>query len=471
MYRGALTPRRTNLTFGDSDPSRPIEALLGYGQPYGAYRFSANAGRNAAWVVRDVLPRPLLSTYVLLDDSILAPQPPRSFVWADTAAFWEAGGSEDSLMGALWCPRTAGSHSHPDVNAVHLYAYGENVLRNSGYCGSDVGVDSTFDRDWIFDTTAANNTVTLAGAEHDQKFGAGVQQSLLAPRFDYAAARAGPALHDGEHVRSLLMLHGEPGLPGYFVLFDEVETAAAGTPVEVNLHPDSDVVATIAAGAEYEWTIRHFGPDDVQLSVFLATRPASAELLDGGLCAFDGNEYVGRYLRSTHFADALGRRNVVTLLVPHDARRAKPTLTRIPGTTRYSGALVSHPSGVHDFVLESDGTAPVAFGSTYFHGRAIHARLVGGMPRQYFVRQGRGYDDGGAQRRGFDSDAEVSLFVRGTAAYVTSAGATVVFHDPALTGHVYTTSAGTVLSAGPGFVEVELLPGKRAFDLATGAAP
>jgi hypothetical protein len=52
---------------------------------------------------------------------------------------------------------------------------------------------------------------------------------------------------------------------------------------------------------------------------------------------------------------------------------------------------------------------------------------------------------------------------------VTSAGATVVFHAPALTGNAFTSPVGTVLGAGPGFVEIALLAGRHAFDLATGA--
>lgn len=470
MYRGAYTPRRTNLTFGDSDPSRPIEGLLGYLQPYRANRFSAAAGRNAAWVVRDVTARPLLSSYTLLDLTALTPEAPTSALWGDGASFWEAGASEQSLMGALWNSRVRSGHSHRDVNAVHLYAYGENVLRNSGYCGFGVGIDALFDWDWVFEATASNNTVTIAGAEHDEKIGAGILESLCAPRFDYAAGGSGPALESGTHTRSLLMVHGEPGLPGYFVLLDEVEADVPGSSVNVNLHPDSQNVATLAPGLEYEWTIRHFGTVDVFVNLFLATRPASVELLDGGLCAFDGNEYVGKYLRSHYPTDAQGRRNAVTLVVPHDASHPKPALARLAGGGLFSGAGVTLSPSVSDFVVESSGLGPVPFGPGFLHGKGLHCRVASGTVSQYFLRAGRGFGDGRAQPRGFDSDAEISLFARGTAVWVISAGARVVFHEPALVGNVFTSSAGTVTAAGPGFVELLLTPGTHAFDLHTGAA-
>src|SRR5205814_1837919 len=98
-------------------------------------------------------------------------------------------------------------------------------------------------------------------------------EGLLAPELDYACSDAGAALEIATHRRSLLLVHGQPGLPGYFVLVDELATDAPGAPVNVNLHPDSAVVATLAPATEYDWTVNQFGPDDVNVALFLATPP------------------------------------------------------------------------------------------------------------------------------------------------------------------------------------------------------
>jgi hypothetical protein len=272
-----------------------------------------------------------------------------------------------------------------------------------------------------------------------------------------------------EHLRSLLMVHGEPGRPGYFVLLDEVTADVPGRTVHVNLHPDSARVTTVAAQREYQWAVREFGTSDVQVNLFLATPPASSQLLDGGLCAFDGNEFVGKYLRSTYPTDAQGLRHVVTLVVPHDAGHAKPALTRIQGGGVVSGATLAFGGGVIDYVLESRGTTPIPFGAGFFQAKAVHTRAVAGSASQYFVRAGRGFSDGAAQPRGFESDAALALFARGTEVWVTSAGTRVLFHEPTLVGNVFSTSAGTVTQAGPGFVEIVLAPGSHAFDLDSGA--
>jgi len=472
MYGGAYTPFGTNLTFGDTDSTRPIEGFQGYIQPYRAGRFSAQAGRNAAWLVRDVAPRPLLSSFVLVNGSFLQPEPPRSALWPDTAALWEDGSSRESLsqrlMGALWSPRASGSHSHKDVNAVHLCAYGVNLVRNSGYCGSGVGVDATFDWEWISSTAISSNTVTIDGVDHVRESGGGVVEGLTTPDFDYAASGSGDALENGVHTRSLLLVHGEPQLPGYFVLLDEVQADAPGAIATVSLHPDSAVQPTREPQRRYDW-VMGLPHHPVLTTLYLGTPPVLAEVLDGGLCDFDGKDFVGRYLRADYATDANGEASIVTVVFPQDAAHAAPTLSRLQGGAQYSGVLLDYRNGTVDRVLAPRVDAPVPVGHASCWGRALHWRATGGSVSRYFARRGRFLDDGSVARVGFDSDREVSLVVRGTQVHVTSTGATVAFHDPAVSGALQDTHAGTVLSSAPGRVEIALFPGSWSFDLETGA--
>lgn len=468
LFGGAFTPRRKNTTFGDSDPTRNLEGLQGFMPVYRAGQVSALAGRNAAWLMQGQEPRPLLANYVLMNDTLLDPEPPRSALYGDNASFWEPGGAVDSLMGSLWSPRSIGGHSHKDVNAVHLYAYGENVLRNVGFCGAGNGIDSSFGWDWVSNTAASSNTVSIQGQDHASKIGGGLVEGVLAPGLDYAAATSGSAISGATHVRSLLMVHGESGRPGYFVLLDEVDTQAGRT-VCVDLHPDSSALTTRTAGTEYEASVRQLGSSTVTVDLYLATSPASTQVLDGGLCAFDGKDYVGRSLRACHVADGSGRMHAVTLVVPSDASHARPTLSRLSagGAT---GARVDYPGGVSDVVAESSGASLVAIGTPAFRGLATHVRTVGGTVERYFVRQGRVFDDGAVERVGFESDRDLSLVVAGTEAWVNSDGATVDFFDPALTGRTWTSAAGQAISGGAGWVRVRLNTGRHGFDLATGAA-
>ncbi|HEX6882609.1 MAG TPA: heparinase II/III family protein [Planctomycetota bacterium] len=469
MYQGAYTPARTNPTFGDSDPTRPVEALQGYPQPYRAHRFSAQAGRNAAWLVRDVAPRPLLATYVLLDDEVPVPEPPVSRVFGDSATLWEDGARADALQAVLWSARTESSHSHFDVNAVHLAAYGRDVLRNAGYCGSGVGIDATFDWDWVSARARSGNTVLLGGTEHVSKAGGGVVEGLTARGFDHASARSGAALAGGTHRRNLWLVHGEPDAPGYFVLLDEVSSAASDVELELLLHPDTDLVATRTADEAFEATLGAGTGAPVGLTLFLATPPLATELLPGGLCAFDDKEYVGQYLSATYSTGSARAVRALTVLFPFDAGHAEPLHARLAGPG-FTGARLAFASGVEDVLLESAGTSVLAPGPESVRAVGAWFRRRGGAVASYFLARGLRFDAGTTPALGLASSAELTILVRGTEVHVTSAGATVTFDEPLLTGSVFSSAVGTVLSAAPGRVQLALNPGTFAFDLETGLA-
>jgi hypothetical protein len=308
----------------------------------------------------------------------------------------------------------------------------------------------------------------IGGVDHQRKSGGGIQEGFTARGFDYAASGSGSALSNGTHTRALVMVHGEPGVPGYFVLLDEIDAEAPGAEARLALHPDSNAFADVVSGMEYESPIGD-AAEQLLVTAFLGTAPSLATLLDGGLCAFDGNEFVGKYLEAVYPTDALGKRNIVTLILPHDEQHAKPVLERLTLAGSYSGARVTSGQVV-DVVVESSGSAPVTLAPASFRGRGLHTRRVQDEVTHYFVRIGREFDDGSLDRCGFSSDSDVSLFVHGTEANVIApADATVVFYDPGIVGATFDTPAGEVLSSEPGRIEIALEPGTHAFDLNTGA--
>jgi len=466
MYAAAFTPARRNWTFGDSDPTRPVEALLGYLQPYRAGRFSTRAGRNAAWLVRDVEPRPLVSTFLLLDDTILAPQAPTSSLWPDAAVLHGDVEDFEALSGAVWSSRSTGSHGHHDANAVHLFGRGRNLLVNSGYCGSGEGVNATFDWDWIHATAESNNTVTLGDAEHAGPEAGGVLEGLLGGTLELATADAGPALTGGAHRRTLLLVKDDAEQPGYFALLDEISSSAPNVAARVFLHPDSAALATQVAGESYRATLDRGSAPDVTLWLHLARPPLTADLRDGGRCAFDGGEYVGRYLAAGYTTATERAVRVLTLLVPETDALPAADFTRLSGPG-FTGAELVGPS-TQDVLAESDGAGVVALGAHSFQGRACWSRTRGGRVTGYLVLRGRSFDAGAAPAVGLTSSAELTALVEGSVLRVNSGGATVTLHEPALTGVSFTNEAASVLAAAPGSVTLVLSPGSFALDLASG---
>ena len=133
LYGASISPVRRRITFGDTNPSN----IVGPGiTTYCTSRFSKRAGANAAWFINGRIPPGRLMYYVLAEWPPPKPVKPLSHVWPDgCAAFWEDNPSSRSLMGALWNNIIGHNdgHAHHETNALHLCAYGENVLRNTGY--------------------------------------------------------------------------------------------------------------------------------------------------------------------------------------------------------------------------------------------------------------------------------------------------------------------------------------------------
>lgn len=186
----AMTPDGRSYTFGDTSPvasllDGPAGAAL-----YRAHRFSEAAGAYAAWWARQMRRPGSFVAYVLADRAPEPVRPEVSLIAADGGAWFvhtgeagarvgspggqasSPGGSGGSrhewIAGGLWNPRSSGGHAHKDVNAVHLAAYGEHLVVNSGYRGWGQG-GFGFSWTYVHDEAISSNTVLIDGADHRLK--------------------------------------------------------------------------------------------------------------------------------------------------------------------------------------------------------------------------------------------------------------------------------------------------------------
>ncbi|MCK4626849.1 MAG: fibronectin type III domain-containing protein, partial [Phycisphaerae bacterium] len=238
LYGAGFSPFRRMIGFGDTGPNRAYDPF----DP-GVHKFSMQAFRNLAWCANGRTPSGGLFHYALMDKPLPKPKKPLSRIWPDgCAAFWENNPSDRSLMGVLWnCKNTrhgGDGHSHKEVNALHLCAYGEHVLRNSGYVGWGNGALG-FSWNYVHHTAVSANTVLIDGKDHVAKKGSGIIAGFTAPRFDYADGYSKNALPNGKHRRNFCFVHPQDGRGGYWVLFDEVDADKPSSKVNVALHPNS----------------------------------------------------------------------------------------------------------------------------------------------------------------------------------------------------------------------------------------
>jgi hypothetical protein len=460
LYRAAANPVRYLNVFADTYEFINVGAEI---KPatLRARRFSDQAARHAAWHDRGGVVKEKLLAYLLMDQPLPVPEKPVSKIWTDNAVFWENHPSDHSLMGALWNATRQGSHNHRDVNTIHLTAYGESLLSNAGWALSGA---FGYPVEYFKEMAVAGNTVLLDGVNHAKKIGMGVVEGFTAPVFDYASGDSGAALPNGTHVRNFVLVHPQDRKNGYFVLFDEASraTANSATTVNIALHPPSATYNTVLGNQEYRWAVQRLGTEQVSLSIFLGTAPSTVEIRDGPLSIIRGGIF--KYLYSTYGLEGPGRRSVVTVLFPHDAMHAKATMSRIIGVG-YSGASINLGGGVKDIALASAVTRNVRSGRVSFRGHATLYRQNGRSVTFLFVRKGRVFNDGATQRRGFDADADVSVYLKGTTGRIISPRTDVTFYHPRITGVKLNGTTAPSLVTGAGWVKITVPPGTHDVEL------
>lgn len=482
MYGHALTPMGTAYTFGDTYPNfNPVwegQAL----PPFAAGRYSDVAGGYAALRYQGTTPPPKLTSFVLAQNPILPePMKPTSRIFRDGGAFFvEDDQVSTSLAGALWNSTQRGWHSHCDVNAVHLCAYGENILQNVGYMGAGSGyVDSTgrlWPWQYISHTASANNTVLINNTNQlvgpfvgdggdwynntaldDQhpftKRGAGITESFTGHRLDYACGNSGRVLSVasgdpmnprllGVHDRSMVFIHPQDGVGGYFILLDEVRVSnpTGNDKVDVYLHPNSTAYQTISANEQYSWTIdggfRLNTSNTVKVDIALGETPASVTFPSGLLSAWGSDRWqtVGAAMRATYATDVQGTVNIPTVIYPSDLTHPVAVMERLEAAG-YNGLRIAG-GDVTDWVialpLDAQGAVDVA-GLTFAGRSAIFRRRADGSLAFLFARLATAAEDADSGL-GFASDDPISVHLWGLEGQVITGGTTVRFFGPDVRG-------------------------------------
>jgi hypothetical protein len=480
LYGYSVTPFRKRYSFGDTSPDR--NSLPNGPRAVSAYRFSDAAARYASWNLNGDLPATSLLGYVLMEEPMREAVLPTSRVFPDGGAFFrEPTDSPEALSGALNNVMTDGGHTHKETNAVHLAAYGEHLLRNSGYKGWGTGAFG-FDWTYVNRTAKSGNVMTANQNDHLTKVGGGIAEYLIGSGFDYASGNSGQALMGGRHWRNFCLVHSSSEATGYFLLFDEIFPASGTQTADLYLHPNSDQTDVVEADETYTWTIGSFntgsfdsdpGNDDldvrftengVQVTLFLATPPSSTSIERGLLAQWD-NSFVGEYLHATYPVD--GYTGVLTLVLPHDESHRMPAAVRSSGPY-HSGVRLSHGAGAVDYAAVSTSDSAFSIGRVNAQGIATWFREQDDAVTSFFLRKGTRFD---SPSFGISVEAQVSFLLEGQIGQIVSPGTNMTMrayqtYDIALSGVPL-----PILSSGADWIEVFVPEGKHAFELVPLASP
>lgn len=420
LYGSAIDSIGYMTTFGDTD-ARYYRRGQDFAAIFRASRFSHKAAQYASWCNDGAAPSGLLLHYLLTDEPLPAPKKAQSRIFNDGGAFFkQADPCSMSLDGSLWNYKNIqdiqAGHSHKEINAIQLTAYGEKVLQNSGYNGfenSQCACGYKCSWPWIHSQAEASSCMLIDGVNHAVRYGGGIVDGLVSGGFDYASGYSGLAMPNGEHWRNFVFVHPQDDKNGYWVLFDEIKADSGSATANLVLHPDSELDPNVLAGQtlEHKWTIRKFQTKDTFLNVFMATVP-SLVTIDYSVIASRGWGITGAYTKSDYPIDPNGIKNIVTVLFPSDADHAKADMSRISAST-CSGAVIDHGDSVIDFAVQNDSNdvnVIVEYDEGIFKAGSVLVREIDNVPVFYFARKSKSFSWG--QYINFETDLPVSFHIR-----------------------------------------------------------
>ena len=411
------TPAKCMWLIGDTLLTTGVKEAESLFLVYAAAKYSKKAAEFAAWLMKGRTPQGKLLNYLLLKEDFEKPRAPESQILKDGGAwFYENMEEKDSLAGVLWNSTIFDGHGHKEINSVSLAAYGHRLYANAGYSGWGSGAEG-FTWNYINQRALSANTVLVdydyhnvfnpeEKNDHQLKNGAGIVEGFTSEKLCYALGNSGSALPNAVHRRGLVMVAGEDGAPGYFLLLDSVD---AGNKMTVVHRPFSDAYKIEKKDIEYVWKVGNAG-----LSIFLATPPSDTEIIDGIVA--DRISYLNMEFQQRHVGSKIksllasysAGTLAATVLFPFDNTHKKPILQRTN-----VGMKFIYPYQ-EDLLL----TTNCGDGETRFNGACALVRRTDSGCKWFFAQLAVGLNCMGV---GFHSDRPVSIFFDGTEGMYTAA--------------------------------------------------
>ena len=449
----SVTPAKAYHLFGDVGPNWGFgnAALL-----WRVGRFDERAAAYAAWLLEGKDPPGHILSYILMQQPLPEAVVPQSKLFMrGEAVFREPADSPMSLGAALYnITEGAEWHTHEEVNAISLAAYGNRLLVNGGWLGDDLR------------PPYRNNTLAIDGERHQQRTGAGLAEGITSHGFDYAAGDSGKALGDDSFQRILILVHGTDALGGYFLTLDEVD-ADPGEAVHHHLQlASTDPAEVMEQKRLYRAAINHHAEvEGVSMDVFFAVDPHEVEqdLLPSGFLERTPSAGEHYRLKSVFPTDDRGDARLLTVMFPANEDHPPADFARIAGEG-YRGVALGLGDGVTDVAIESAGDEAIEYDGAQTRARLAVYRTRGHDTDFYFTRLGRSFQRGGV---GFTSDAPVSLHMAGERGSLTSDGATVTFHHPGVTGIQLNGQAVEPIDLADGSLRVAVPEGRHNIELLT----
>jgi len=464
MLGYSVTPFNKTYTFGDT---APVKTLMDWSTAaLRINRFSELAQLYGAWFIgppNHFNYKNTLVKFLLTDKLPLQAKKPESRVFNNGGA-WFIGNDPTpfNLSGVLWNLNTEEeSHNHYDVNSINITGYGEFLVRNSGYDNWKEPDPETWH--WLHRDAESSNTIEINKKNHVLYSGGGVINGITGYDIEFAEAQSGPAIANGEHLRSLVFVKSTNNLPGYFLLFDEVHCDSINSVVDIFLHPNSDIEPNIINEGEYNFLIKKCNnlDDDIFLNILINDKPEMTTIKDGYRGSYEKcSRYVGKYLDVEYSSNENSSVDAGFILYPLLNDIHMPA-TKIIVQETYNITSLQYDSGISDYFINPSTNDEIEFKNIKMNATAAFIREVGNNNINVWCRNGNKFID---RNIGFESDKDITFLLTGKKGEIISTGSIVRIFFPGIISikindKIYKPSEGNE------WIDVPLEKGNHKFEI------
>ncbi|KUG26103.1 chitinase [hydrocarbon metagenome] len=467
IFGYSVTPFNRTYTFGDSPPMKPLYEWAT--SALRLNRFSPLAQSYAAWYIgpqQNFTLENILLNYLLTDTEPAEAIQPESRVFKNGGA-WLLGDdpSPNNFAAVLWNINTeVESHSHFDANSINLVGYGEFLIRNSGYNNWQAPDPETWD--WLHRNARSSNTVTVNNKNHVSYRGDGIVESIIGYDIEYATAKSGQAIINGKHLRSILFIKPVGNIPGYFVVFDEVEPFFGSKPVNVYFHPNSYLKPEEEIeGQRYKFKIKNCSNnvDDLYLTIFYNDKPDKLDIAEGYRGSYEScSRYYGKYLNAKYSTEPSNYVDAAVIFYPHRNDELAPAITAVEtenyNLTKFKNVFTT------DYLINPKISEEIEIDGFRIKAACLFVREKGFADLDFWCYKGSMFQTGGNERIGYSSDTDVMFLLNGRKGEIVSTGARLRVYYPGITQ--FLLDGRTLQPDGGGdWIDINVSEGNHKFEI------
>ncbi|MGD8780454.1 MAG: T9SS type A sorting domain-containing protein [Ignavibacteria bacterium] len=432
LFGYSMTPFNLTYTFGDSPPVKPFHEWTT--SALRVNRFSKVAQAYAAWFIGpmgDFDKENTLLNYLLTDSIPVKARQPKSRIFKNGGA-WLLGDdpTQDNITGVLWniYPNEQ-SHNHLEVNSIHITAFGDNIIRNSGYDGW--GEPNAELWEWVSKDARSSNTLTVGNYNHQSLMGGGIKESVIGYDIVYASGNSGRSLINSIHNRSLLFVKPIDNLPGYFYVFDEASTLYDDKEVNIYFHPNSNSNPKIKKNNQYKFRIKPCTNfiDSLFVTIKFIDKPNHLEIKEGYLASYDEcSRFFGKYI-DAGFITTAKYVDVATILFPHRNDDKVPVM-ETDENKYYSLAKLKFDSHVEDYFINPKLKEDIEIGSFLINTTALYVRKFDTNDMNIWCYKGNKFLNKQKSIIGFESDSDITFLLNGQRGEIVTSGSSIRIYYP-----------------------------------------